>query len=90
MALTSVGAMAAGVPWMQNVAFVVFAVFWLQGLAVLHWLHAEGRLPVFVLVIVYALVPVLNVLLVFALAATGYTDAWFDFRARVKRNDNRV
>jgi hypothetical protein len=90
MALTSVGAMATGVAWMQNTAFVVFAVFWLQGLAVLHWLHAEGRLPVFVLVIVYALVPFLNVLLVFALAATGYTDAWFDFRARVKRNDNRV
>jgi hypothetical protein len=88
LALTSVGAMATGAAWLQNVAFVLFAVFWLQGLALMHWLYGTGRLPVFVLVVVYALLPVLNLLLVTSLAVTGYTDAWFNFRARVKRNDN--
>jgi hypothetical protein len=75
MAVTSLGAMATGAVWLQNTAFVVFAVFWLQ-----------------VLVIAYALtlVPFVNVLLVVSLAVLGYTDAWFDFRARARLKDDRV
>jgi uncharacterized protein YybS (DUF2232 family) len=69
---------------------VAFAVFWLQGLAILHWLHAEQRLPVFVVIMTYALLPFLNVLLVISLAVVGYMDAWFDFRARAKLKDNRT
>ena len=90
MAIASVGAMAVDAPWMRNVAFVAFAAFWLQGLAILHWLYGARRLPVAILVMVYALLPVLNVLLVVGLAVTGYMDAWFDFRARLKRNENRI
>ena len=90
MAVMSLGAMATGAVWLQNTAFVVFAVFWLQGLAILHWLHAAKRMPLFVLVLVYALAPFLNVLLVISLAVLGYTDAWFDFRARAKLKDDRV
>ncbi|MBT5221147.1 MAG: hypothetical protein HOM16_16920 [Woeseia sp.] len=84
MALTSVLALASGAAWLQNLAFVVFVVFWLQGLAVMHWLHAGKRLPLFVLLTTYAflLVPVLNGLIVIALAILGYLDAWFNFRAR--------
>ena len=92
MAVTSLAAMATGAVWLQNTAFVVFAVFWLQGLAILHWLHAAQRMPLFVLVIAYAvsLVPFVNVLLVISMAVLGYTDAWFDFRARARLRDDRV
>ncbi len=86
MAVTSVIAVVAGATWLQNVAFVVFVVFWLQGLAIMHWLLSEKLLPIFVVIATYAflLVPVLNGLLVIALAILGYMDAWFDFRARRK------
>ncbi|HUD97175.1 MAG TPA: hypothetical protein VMO24_06490, partial [Woeseiaceae bacterium] len=82
MAVTSVMAVVTGSVWLQNVAFVAFALFWLQGLAIVHWLHAAGRLPVLVVIMVYALIPLLNALLIMALAVVGYIDAWFDFRRR--------
>jgi hypothetical protein len=82
MAVTSVMAVVTGSAWLQNVAFVAFALFWLQGLAIVHWLHAAGRLPVLVVIMVYALIPLLNALLIMALAVVGYIDAWFDFRRR--------
>ena len=90
MAIASIGAMLTGWVWLQNLGFVAFAVFWLQGLAILHWLYGAGRLPFFVVVLVYALLPFLNVLLVLSLAVLGYMDAWFDFRARAKLRDNKV
>jgi hypothetical protein len=82
MAVTSVLAVLTQAAWLQNVAFVMFATFWIQGLAVLHWLRANKRMPVFVLIASYALLPILNVLLVAAFAVVGYTDAWFNYRAR--------
>ena len=89
MAVTSVLALFIGAEWIQNFAFVVFAIFWLQGLAVMHWLHEVGPLPFIVLVVLYAMLPFLNALLVIALAVLGYTDAWFDYRARMGRNTAR-
>lgn len=80
MALTSVLALLTSAVWIQNIAFLMFAVFWLQGLAIVHWLNGEGLLPVFALVAVYVLLLLLNVLLVMALAVLGYVDAWFHFR----------
>lgn len=82
MAVTSVVAVVTGAIWLQNLAFVAFVVFWLQGLAIMHWMHGQKRLPLVVLVVTYLLVPVLNGLLVIALAILGYLDAWFDFRTR--------
>jgi hypothetical protein len=82
MAVASVIAMVTGAAWLQNFAFVIFAMFWLQGLAIVHWLHAEGRLPLAVVILVYALIPLLNALLVMGLAVVGYIDAWFGFRSR--------
>ena len=41
MALSSVVALLSNAAWLQNIAFVLFAIFWLQGLAVVHWLHAK-------------------------------------------------
>jgi hypothetical protein len=82
MAITSVAALVSGAVSLQNLGFVAFAVFWLQGLAILHWLHAERKLPFLVVIMAYALLPFLNVLLILSFAVLGYMDAWFDFRAR--------
>jgi len=82
MAVTSLAAMASSAVWIQNVSFLMFSVFWLQGLAIAHWLRAEGRIPGFALVLVYVLLPVLNFLVVVGLAVAGYADAWFAFRKR--------
>jgi uncharacterized protein YybS (DUF2232 family) len=82
MAVASVIAMLTGAIWLQNLAFVIFAMFWLQGLAIIHWLHAERRLPLAVVIFVYVLIPFLNALLVMGLAVVGYIDAWFGFRTR--------
>ena len=80
MALTSVLALLSGAAWLQNIAFVTFAVFWLQGLAIVHWLHGEARLPAFAVIVVYVLLPLLNVILMLALALLGYADSWFRYR----------
>ncbi|MBT8093068.1 MAG: hypothetical protein KJN77_08530 [Gammaproteobacteria bacterium] len=85
MALASLLAMLADVAWIQNLAFVMFVFFWLQGLAIVHWLQAEGVLPVAALVAVYFLLPFLQILLMALLAVLGYTDAWFDIRRRMKK-----
>ena len=85
LALASVLAFLIDVAWLQNVAFVMFVMFWVQGLAIVHWLHGQGMLPLAALIAVYALLPFLQVLLMTALAVFGYTDAWFDFRRRMKK-----
>jgi hypothetical protein len=85
MALLSLLAFASGAAWLQSSAFVMFAVFWLQGLAVLHWMYASGHLPLLVVIVTYALLPVLHVFLILALAVLGYTDAWFGYRRRAAK-----
>ena len=82
MAVASVAAVLSGAVWLRNFAFLVFVVFWIQGLAILHWLHAERRLPGVLLVVVYALIPLLSALPVLSFAVVGYTDAWFGYRTR--------
>jgi hypothetical protein len=86
MAVRSGLALFIGAAWLQGTAFVLFAVFWLQGLAVLHWMHADGHLPLFVVIVTYVLLPVLHIFLVSALAVLGYVDAWFRFRRRTSVN----
>jgi hypothetical protein len=85
MALTSLLAFLVDASWLQNLAFLLFVVFWLQGLSIVHWMHAQGTLPMAALIAVYALLPFLQVLLMTALAVLGYTDAWFGFRRRMKK-----
>ncbi len=85
MALTSMLAVVSGAVWLQNIAFVLFAIFWVQGLAILHWLHAEGHLPFLIVIATYASLPVLHVFVVITLAVLGYMDAWFDFRRRAAK-----
>jgi hypothetical protein len=85
LALASLLAFVIDVAWIQNLAFVLFVFFWLQGLAIVHWLHAEGILPVAAVIAVYILLPFLQILLMTALALLGYTDAWFNFRRRIRK-----
>jgi len=85
MAVISLLAFVVDVAWLQNLAFVLFVVFWMQGLAIVHWLYGEGLLPLAVVIAIYALMPFLQVLLMTALAVFGYTDAWFGFRRRRKK-----
>lgn len=85
MAVASVAAVLSGAVWLRNFAFLVFVVFWIQGLAILHWLHAERRFPAVLLVVVYALIPLLSALPVLSFAVVGYTDAWFGYRIRSAR-----
>jgi len=85
LALASVLAFLVDAAWIQNIAFVMFVMFWMQGLAIVHWLRGQGMLPLAALIAVYALLPFLQVLLMTALAVFGYTDAWFGFRRRMKK-----
>ena len=85
MALVSLLAFVVDAAWLSNLAFVMFALFWIQGLAIVHWMHAEGMLPLAAVISVYVLLPLLQVLLVTALAVFGYLDAWFEFRRRLKK-----
>lgn len=87
VALICVGGLAASGLWLQSFAFVAFLVFWVQGLALLHWLHANRSLPKAVVIGVYVLLPFLNMLLVIALATAGYLDAWFGFRRRLAKEN---
>jgi hypothetical protein len=87
MAVASLLALLTDGDWAQGVAFVAFVIFWIQGLALLHWMYTEGPLPLALLFVVYAMLPVLNALLVMGLAVVGYTDAWFDFRSRMKERN---
>ena len=85
MAVASLLALVVDVTWIQNVAFVLFVVFWLQGLAIVHWMHAQQMLPVGAVAAVYVLLPFLQVLLITGLGILGYMDAWFEFRRRMKK-----
>ncbi len=85
MAVTSVAAVFTGAAWLQNIAFVAFVIFWIQGLAIVHWLHVEWRVHAVAVIGVYAALFLLSPLVVIALAVVGYADAWFGLRNRMKR-----
>ena len=89
MALSSVIALVTSAAWLQNIAFVMFAVFWLQGLAIVHWLHGRQILPGFAVAIVYVLMLPLSAVVIIGLAVLGYIDAWFDLRRRVPQHDGQ-
>ncbi|HJL92688.1 MAG TPA: hypothetical protein QGF04_02770 [Woeseiaceae bacterium] len=72
------------VEWLKNIAYLSFMFFWLQGLAIFHWLYINGLLPKFGLIALYVIMPFFNILLVMLLAVLGYTDAWFNLRSKIK------
>lgn len=83
MGTASVVAFLSGAQWLQNIAIVMLAVFWLQGLAIVHWLYELRLLPLLGLIVLYVMLPVLSIVLVVGLAVIGYSDAWFRYRRRV-------
>ena len=85
MALASLLALVIDATWLSSVAFVLFVMFMMQGLAIMHWLHGRGILPLVAVVSTYVLLPFLQVLLVMVLALIGYSDAWFGFRRRFNK-----
>lgn len=85
LVVTSVVGFAINAIWIQSIAFVMFAVFWLQGAAMVHWLHSSGFVPVIAVFAVYALTIVLLEYMFPALAVLGYTDAWFRYRRRARK-----
>jgi hypothetical protein len=85
LAVVSMLAFAIDSTVLQGVAAVLFVAFCVQGVALVHWMHALEMLPVGVVLSMYILLPVLQVLLVTVLAVFGYMDAWFAFRRRMKK-----
>jgi len=85
LALVSLLGFLVDVTWLQNVALLMFVTFWIQGLAIVHYMHAEKLIPWGAVIAVYVLVPLLQVLVITALAIFGYMDAWFGIRRRMKK-----
>lgn len=82
LVLAALGAFVVEAAWVRNLALMAFAVFWIQGLAIVHWLRAENRLPGFIVGMTYAMLLFFAPAMVASLALAGYVDAWFDFRPR--------
>lgn len=82
VALMSLVAIPLQSELLSSLGFLLYAVFWLQGLAVLHWLVQRGKLPKMVLFGLYGslLFLPLTVIVLLLLALLGYSDAWFRFR----------
>lgn len=85
LAVAAVAATLSQAIWLVNLAIVMLLVFWLQGLAILHWLRSSGRLPVWLLVLTYVaiMLPVSAGIMIFGLGVMGYIDAWFNVRRRL-------
>ena len=85
LAVTSVIGFAVDAVWIQSIAFLLFAVFWLQGAAMVHWLHRKGHVPLFAVSAAYILTLFVAQYVGTALAVLGYTDAWFQYRNLVTK-----
>jgi hypothetical protein len=85
LAVVAVAATFSQALWLVNLAIVMLLVFWLQGLALLHWLRSKDKLPVWLLVMAYVaiMMPVSAGIMIFGLGVMGYIDAWFDLRRRL-------
>jgi hypothetical protein len=85
VALVVVGlAFFSGMPLFIDVALLIIVVFALQGIAVVHGAIARARLTWGWLVVLYALLVLALPQLLVLLCLLGISDAWLDFRARIK------
>ena len=82
LAVISVAGTLLNVIWLLGTAFLLLAAFWLQGIAIGHWLHANKLMHVSGVVAMYVLTLLFAQYLVPALAVIGYIDAWFGFRRK--------
>ena len=65
-----------------NVLIVLLMVYLFQGLAIISYLFERKNFPVFLKILLYAIIA-LNQILVFVLIGIGFFDVWMDFRARI-------
>jgi hypothetical protein len=84
LALASVLSYLTGAELMLNIALLLFAVFWVQGLALTHWLREQGKIQTVAVVAIYVSHIFLSVIIAIPLAIVGYLDAWFDWRRRIE------
>lgn len=83
LGLTLTGA-ATDWEWVRYLGVLLLALYFLQGLAVAHGVAGLAGAHPGWLVALYLLVFLAMAHAVMALAAVGLTDAWFDYRARIK------
>ena len=65
---------------------VILALYLIQGLAMIHGLLALKRVNRFWLVGLYFIIFIMPQLVILPVAAVGLTDAWIDYRQRIKTN----
>jgi len=84
MAVTSLAAVLTQSTLLGSLAVFLFGAFWIHGLAIVHWFHAETRLPDGGLAMIYAgaIVLMFTAVPLALLALAGYADAWYPLRRR--------
>ncbi len=73
----------AGATVMGQVSMLLLAGFMLQGLAVVHWLHGEGFVPLMVVFLTYVTMLIVQDYALMALAIVGVLDAMLRLRRRL-------
>ncbi|MEM9402955.1 MAG: hypothetical protein AAGA44_10755 [Pseudomonadota bacterium] len=83
-AAASAGAFLLNLSWLDGVAVFLLVAFMVQGFAVVHWHRRENDLPLYAVVLAYALLVPLNFVWGSILALVGYLDAWFGLRKKIR------
>ena len=81
--MVTVLAWLADMSMLRQVGFLFLTAFMLQGLAVVHWLHAREYAPVIVVFLAYGSLLVLQGYAVMAIAVVGLLDALLRVRRRL-------
>lgn len=84
LVLVLVLSFVTGSALLQNIVLILLAMFWMQAVALLHWLHTERSMPFFVVVAAYVL-PLLSSYVAIAITVLGFLDAWFALRRLLKK-----
>lgn len=82
--LVFVAAWLMELPLFDNLVLLVMVVYALQGIAVVHGVIARARLPRFWLVGFYVLMLFIPPHVLTLVSVLGISDAWLDFRERIK------
>lgn len=87
LALTFLGNQEGNVQLLDFAALLLMAVYFIQGLAVVHGLVGKTKSKQGWLIATYVLLIMAMPHMFVMLSVAGYVDTWFDFRARVRARD---
>jgi hypothetical protein len=87
LALTFLGNQEGDVQLLDFAALLLMAVYFIQGLAVVHGLVGKTKGKQGWLIATYVLLIMAMPHMFVMLSVAGYVDTWFDFRARVRARD---